>query len=210
VDVGYFLGHDDKLNSIQLLLVERSDTGTLNFDVEFNYDRILWETGDVSGGSNGFGGQACRVGLSNGFNRTVEWTHSGEPSAFLDSNQSTGLIYAKRNSTMPGRLIFQVRGGNILGALQVEAGSDRYPAAGTRVITLGGFANDPAGGGVTVKWTFVPVENFEDVTATFSNPNVLNPTVTFSGVGEYDLYLTATSTVDPLISAADFLRVFVN
>ncbi len=37
-------------------LIER-DTGAGNFDIYFNYDRILWETGTASGGNaNGLGG----------------------------------------------------------------------------------------------------------------------------------------------------------
>lgn len=66
VNVGYFSGRVDKLNSFQLLLIERSDTGTSNFDIEFNYNTILWETGDASGGANGFGGNSARAGYANG------------------------------------------------------------------------------------------------------------------------------------------------
>ena len=56
VNVGYFGTHDDKLNSFQLVLIDRSDIAPGDFDVEFNYDRIEWETGDASGGSGGLGG----------------------------------------------------------------------------------------------------------------------------------------------------------
>jgi hypothetical protein len=31
----------------QIILIERSDTGPGNLDIEFNYDRIRWETGDI-------------------------------------------------------------------------------------------------------------------------------------------------------------------
>ena len=57
VNVGYFSQHVDKLNSFQLLLI---DQGSGNFDIEFNYDKVNWETGDASGGSNGFGGSLGR------------------------------------------------------------------------------------------------------------------------------------------------------
>ena len=51
--VGYFASHADKLNTFQIVLIDRSDTGSGNFDVEFNYERIQWETGDASGGTAG-------------------------------------------------------------------------------------------------------------------------------------------------------------
>ncbi len=56
VNVGYYNQHDDKHNSFQLVLIERLDIGPGNFDIEFNYDRIEWETGDASGGRGGLGG----------------------------------------------------------------------------------------------------------------------------------------------------------
>ena len=40
VQVGYYNFRDDKLNSIQLILIDRSDTGTGNFDIEFNFVSI--------------------------------------------------------------------------------------------------------------------------------------------------------------------------
>jgi hypothetical protein len=50
IDVGYFSSRTDKLNQFQLVLIDRSDTGAGNFDIEFNYGNILWETGEASGG----------------------------------------------------------------------------------------------------------------------------------------------------------------
>ena len=38
--VGYFDGKTDKLNSFQLILINRSDTGANNFDFEFRYEKI--------------------------------------------------------------------------------------------------------------------------------------------------------------------------
>ena len=66
IDVGYFDEHADKLNSFQIVIIERADTGPGNFDLEFNYQKIVWETGDASGGRNGFGGVPASVGWSNG------------------------------------------------------------------------------------------------------------------------------------------------
>jgi Nidogen-like/HYR domain len=112
--VGYFSSRADKLNTFQLLLVDRSDTGAGNFDIVMNYDRVLWETGDANGGVGGLGGTPAGAGISLG---------NGDPTAFfqlpgslvrnalLDSNAATGLSRASHFSTVPGRHIFAVRGG---------------------------------------------------------------------------------------------------
>jgi hypothetical protein len=56
VDVGYYSGHFDKLNSFQLVIIDRSDIDPGDFDFELNHDQIQWETGDASQGSGGLGG----------------------------------------------------------------------------------------------------------------------------------------------------------
>ena len=56
IDVGYYSQHTDKTNSFQLVLIERADQHPGDFDIEFNYARIAWETGDASGGLGGLGG----------------------------------------------------------------------------------------------------------------------------------------------------------
>lgn len=117
VNVGYYSFHTDKLNSIQLLLVDRSDVAAGAFDIVFNYGSVQWETGDASGGSGGFGGTPARAGFSNGnagapsaFPTSYELPYSGETSALLDGT-STGLIHSSVNSDQPGRYVFTIRGG---------------------------------------------------------------------------------------------------
>ena len=66
IDVGYFFKHDDKLNSFQLVLIDRSDRHPGDADIEFNYDTVLWESGDWSNGTLGLGGFSARAGYSNG------------------------------------------------------------------------------------------------------------------------------------------------
>jgi hypothetical protein len=211
VKVGYYAGHDDKLNSFQLILIDRSDTGTSNFDIEFNYDMILWETGDASNGVDGYGGSPSRSGLSNGGNQTLELQYSAQTLVQLDSNPVTGvpnfitgLIYRSRNSTTPGRFIFQVRSGQVLGALNVDAGPDQPLDSSDTSAVLAGVASDPLGGAVSVQWSVV--EGPPGVT--FSDPTILNPTVTFPA-DEYGivLQLTATSVADPTITAADTMII---
>jgi hypothetical protein len=54
--VGYFLCHDDLQMSFQLLLTAADSGcgGSGDFDVEFRYTQCGWNTGDASGGTNGF------------------------------------------------------------------------------------------------------------------------------------------------------------
>ncbi|HWH35787.1 MAG TPA: nidogen-like domain-containing protein [Acidimicrobiales bacterium] len=113
-DVGYFSSQDDKLNDFQLLLVDRSDVAAGDFDIYFNYEQILWETGSASGGTDGFGGSSAGAGYAGG---------TGSPSSFfelpcsringacLDSNAATGLHNTSTNSTLAGRHIFAIRSG---------------------------------------------------------------------------------------------------
>lgn len=122
VDYYYSSGVHTLSNSFQVLLVDRSDVNPGDFDIEFNYDRIQWETGDASGGAGGLGGFSARVGFSNGTGTAgtfYEMVGSGVNGAFLDGNITTGLINNEFNSTelgqtaspLDGRYIFMVRNG---------------------------------------------------------------------------------------------------
>jgi hypothetical protein len=114
VNVGYYALHTDKLNSFQLLLVDRSDSAAGDFDIIMNYDKIQWETGDASGGRGGLGGFSARVGYSNGTgapNTSLELGGSAINGAFLDSS-SGGLIHRSRNTLVLGRYVFAVRSGS--------------------------------------------------------------------------------------------------
>lgn len=119
VNVGYFGSNDDLLNSFQLVLIDRSDTGAGNFDFELNYDRILWETGDASGGVNGFGGSPARAGYSNGTGAAgsfYEFAGSAVTRSLIDSNLTTGLIHGTLNAGgQLGRYVFSVRGCSVVG-----------------------------------------------------------------------------------------------
>jgi hypothetical protein len=117
LDVGYYNQRADKLNNLQLVLIDRSDIAPGDFDIEFNYDRIQWETGDASGGFNGLGGSSARAGFSNGTGApgtSFELPGSAVNGAFLDSNLTTGLIHNSLNSTQLGRYLFQVRNGVVV------------------------------------------------------------------------------------------------
>jgi len=102
-------------NFFQVILIDRSDISPGDFDIEFNYDQIQWETGQASGGSfECLGGTSARVGFSNGTGApgtSFELPGSGIPGAFLDSNLETGLIHINLNSAQLGRYVFPVRSG---------------------------------------------------------------------------------------------------
>lgn len=104
--------HGGQLNDFQLVLIERFDTGAGNFDIEFNYEQIRWETGGASGGSGGLGGNSARVGYSNGIDTAFELPGSAVNGAFLDTG-SNSLIRGS-NVNIPGRYVFQVREGQVI------------------------------------------------------------------------------------------------
>lgn len=110
IDVGYYAYGMNKTNSFQLIMTDRSDVGAGDFDFEFNYDKIQWETGGASGGSNGLGGSSARAGWSNGTTASYEIAGSAVNGALLDSS-ATGLIHGSLNSTTAGQYIFRVRNG---------------------------------------------------------------------------------------------------
>jgi hypothetical protein len=114
VNVGYYSTHADRLLSCQLVIIDRADIAPGNFDMEFNYDRVEWEAGDVSGGSGGYwigpGGGSARAGFSDGIT-DHELTNSGLSRALLDTNLVTGLVYSNLSNTMPGRYLFHFRNG---------------------------------------------------------------------------------------------------
>ncbi|MBC7779540.1 MAG: VPLPA-CTERM sorting domain-containing protein [Proteobacteria bacterium] len=134
INVGYFAAQDDKLNSFQLLLTERSDVAAGDFDIEFNYDRVLWETGSASGGTNGFGGTSAGVGFAAG-NGVDAFQLAGSlvNGALLDGGPNA-LISNRLNSNVDGRYIFNVRNGTI-----IVPPSPVIPVPGALVLMLSGI-----------------------------------------------------------------------
>ena len=115
INVGVFASQPI-FNSFQLILTGRADTGAGNFDIQFNYDRIVWEAGTASGAQpGGLGGQSALAGY---------WTSAGSRAtlpgslvngALLDSGPAgTALIRNSLNSNILGQYNFQVRGGLVI------------------------------------------------------------------------------------------------
>ncbi len=114
INVGYFAAHTDKLNSFQLIITDRSDLNAGDFDFEFNYDKIQWNTGDASGGSGGLGGDPARVGWSNGSTASYEQAGSAINGAFLDGGPFSLIAGSLNSNGVAGRYIFNVRNGAVL------------------------------------------------------------------------------------------------
>lgn len=114
--VGYYGSHTDKLNVFQLVLIDRSDITAGDFDFEFNYGPMLWETGDASSGSGGFGGSCATAGYSNGLsspgNVSYELPGSHTCGALIDGGANS-LSAGMFNSNQAGRYLFEVRNGQV-------------------------------------------------------------------------------------------------
>lgn len=90
-------------DAFQVVLIDRSDISAGDFDVEFNYDYLNWDTPDSE--------TTARAGWSNGTGQTgayLELPGSGTPGALLDSNVQTGLAVTSTNSTIMGRHVYHV------------------------------------------------------------------------------------------------------
>jgi hypothetical protein len=69
--VGCYNENDSVRNNFQLLLINRSDVGAGDFDIEFNYDQIQWDSGQASGGDSAcLNGTAARAGYASGSGAT--------------------------------------------------------------------------------------------------------------------------------------------
>ncbi len=110
VNVDYFKSSTSHAarNSFQLILVDRSDISSGDFDIIFNYDSIQWEAGTASGASSatGLGGTAARAGWASGTGESDELPGSGVNGAFINGgpNALAGMRYTfeVRNGMPPG------------------------------------------------------------------------------------------------------------
>lgn len=112
--VGYYAGQTNKRNTFELILVNRSDITAGDFDIEFNYDLVQWETGSASGGSNGLGGTSAAAGFSNGLSgaSNIYYQLAGSlVNGALINGGANALVSNSLNSSTLGRYNFQVRSG---------------------------------------------------------------------------------------------------
>ena len=107
-NVGYFSSHDDKTMDFQLIISNGMSCGAGDFEVEFRFNHCGWETGDASGGSEGFGGTPAQSGFD-----------AGDSTNFVEimGSRMAGIaahLCAESNVSMPGIWQFSVRSGAVL------------------------------------------------------------------------------------------------
>ncbi len=210
-NVGYYDAAANRLNSFQVVLIERSDISSGDFDIEFNYNQIEWETGNVSGGVDGLGGNSARVGIANGDGLSFEYSGSGETLAFLDEhpltgipNYAKGLIYQSLNSSTPGRIILPIRNGTAPDGFSVNAGEDITLAESAGAsFSLAGTVASGNTSGFLYNW----VEYTKAPGVSINGANTLNPTVNISQPVTYFFRFTATKPGGFSIIASDTVRV---
>lgn len=136
-DVGYYPSQSNKLNTFQLLLVDRSDIAVGDFDIVLNYDKIQWETGGADGGTNGVGGTSASVGYNKGTGATAGQYGTLPGSlvngALLDNGPNS--LVAGSNVGVAGRYIFNVRSG----AVTPPPTNGAVPEPATWAMMIGGF-----------------------------------------------------------------------
>lgn len=185
VQVGYYDQHADKLNSFQLILVDRSDAGPISFDIVMNYDSITWEAG--ASGVGGIGGPILpRVGFYDGAHST-ELRGSRGTLVLLDGGLYS-LSGNSDNDITPGRHVFPIRTGvnqwtvsgtvsdplgNPLSGALLQACLIGLACVGARTDALGHYAftvTDPAP--LASQWDFQVSPPQGSTFLSYSNPTL--------------------------------------
>ncbi|MCW5760378.1 MAG: hypothetical protein KIS90_11485, partial [Phenylobacterium sp.] len=225
--VGYYSGHVDKLNSFQLILVDRDDQGAGAFDIYLNYTQITWETGDASGGVNGFGGTSAAVGFSAGTaapGTYFEFSGSRVVGSFLDTGPLS--LVSGTNSDQAGQYYFQVRGGVISGGGFSNGGGQSDPITPERPVAFNvlpiGVMPEGNEGQVTY-FTVVITRDGPDLNAgssatwriTTDDPSDLTPDQPLGGTVFFEPFQTrATVTVaiqgDNLFEGDDWFHFYID
>ncbi len=107
-DVGFFSNDNSKTNNFQMVLSNRPETGSGNFDIEFRYNRLEWTTGGASGGTGGLGGTPAQAGYDAG-DFTNSFTLPGSRTADVLNLQNTSNV----SSDTPGIWQLLIRNGSI-------------------------------------------------------------------------------------------------
>ncbi|MBL8209525.1 MAG: putative Ig domain-containing protein [Bryobacterales bacterium] len=194
VDVGYYNAKADKTNSFQLVLIHREDTGPGNFDIEFNYSRITWETGDASSGTNGLGGVSASAGWSNGSGlagTSYQLPGSLIPGSFLDFGPyslSRGRTPGA-SSGQSGRWVFRGREGAILEALTMLTGCPIPNAASGQPYN---FRFSASGSRPPYRWALVADPEFPNPGLAMSSAGVLSGTLNTPGEYPFTVRVEAT------------------
>jgi len=152
-DVGYYgysIDGTEELNTFQVVIIDRSDLAPGAFDLEFNYDKVQWESGTASSGTNGVGGDSARVGFTNGTSDTnVELPGSAVDGSLLDGG-SNALISGSLNSDVDGRYVFEFRSSTVDNGVGITVNQDTGTEDGRTTLTFTVSTFFPADGDQTV------------------------------------------------------------
>lgn len=138
INVGVF-SQQNILNSFQMILTDRSDVAAGDFDIQFNYDSILWEAGTASGApSGGLCDASCTsalVGYWTSASSTATLAGSLVHGALVNGG-ANALVSHSLNSNVLGQYNFQVRGG----AVQPPSGVPEPSALALVGVALAGLS----------------------------------------------------------------------
>ena len=113
INVGVF-SSQPIFNSFQMILTDRSDISAGDFDIQFNYDHIVWEAGTASGAPNGgLGGTSALVGYWTSPTSNATLPGSLVNGALINGGPNA-LISNSLNSNTLGQYNFQVRNGAVV------------------------------------------------------------------------------------------------
>lgn len=136
VNISCYQGTPAANNSYQMVLVDRSDTGSGNFDIILNYDKLAWESGTANNGnSECLGGVPARAGFYGGGSTNknyYELPGSGISGAMLDTG-ATPLIVGHSAGEIDGRYLFAIRNGQPAPLLKISSNLASPSAAGVPV-----------------------------------------------------------------------------
>lgn len=133
-DVGFYSQNTTLLNAFQLRLIGK---GNGNFDVEFRYESINWTTGDLSGGTDGLGGNAARVGFSAGDGTNFfELPQTGSQDLLLSLDSTTG------NTGVTGYYKYSLASAGDTGGVLNGTSLDDFLVGGNGNDTINGLAGN--------------------------------------------------------------------
>ena len=125
INVGVFASQPI-FNSFQMILTNRNDVGAGDFDIQFNYDNVVWEAGTASSAPNGgLGGTSALAGYWTSTSSNATLPGSLINGALVNGG-SNALISHSLNSNVLGQYNFQVRAGAVVPVIPAVPEPETY------------------------------------------------------------------------------------